>query len=96
MFSAAEFRRLGVEGDWADPYTTMAYKAEAQIIREIGKFLMNGSLYQGREAGVVVARREDRVGGSGDRVSTTAPRRRPGAFPDASARPAPSSKMPRW
>ncbi len=42
-----EFRRLGVEGDWADPYTTMAYAAEAQIVREIGKFLMNGSLYKG-------------------------------------------------
>ncbi|HXV25768.1 MAG TPA: isoleucine--tRNA ligase [Alphaproteobacteria bacterium] len=42
-----EFRRLGVEGDWSNPYTTMAYDAEAQIIREIGKFLMNGSLYKG-------------------------------------------------
>jgi isoleucyl-tRNA synthetase len=42
-----EFKRLGVEGDWANPYTTMAYEAEAQIVREIGKFLMNGSLYQG-------------------------------------------------
>jgi isoleucyl-tRNA synthetase len=44
---SAEFRRLGVEGDWADPYTTMAFAAEAQIIREIGKFLMNGGLYRG-------------------------------------------------
>src|SRR5579872_5044340 len=43
----AEFQRLGVEGDWAHPYTTMAYSAEAQIVREIGKFLMNGGLYQG-------------------------------------------------
>jgi isoleucyl-tRNA synthetase len=42
-----EFRRLGVEGDWANPYTTMSYGAEAQIVREIGKFLMNGGLYQG-------------------------------------------------
>src|SRR5687767_13681075 len=42
-----EFRRLGVEGDWANPYTTMTYAAEAQIVREIGKFLMNGGLYQG-------------------------------------------------
>ncbi len=42
-----EFRRLGVEGDWARPYTTMDYKAEAQIVCEIGKFLMNGSLYKG-------------------------------------------------
>ena len=44
-----EFRRLGVEGDWANPYTTMNFKAEAEIVREIGKFLMNGSLYKGRK-----------------------------------------------
>ena len=42
-----EFRRLGVEGDWKNPYLTMSYQAEAQIVREIGKFLMNGGLYQG-------------------------------------------------
>ncbi len=42
-----EFERLGVVGDWANPYTTMAYSAEAQIVREIGKFLVNGGLYRG-------------------------------------------------
>ncbi len=42
-----EFRRLGVEGDWDNPYTTMAFEAEAQIVREICKFLMNGGLYKG-------------------------------------------------
>ncbi|MFM9842110.1 MAG: isoleucine--tRNA ligase [Dongiaceae bacterium] len=42
-----EFRRLGVEGDWEKPYTTMSFAAEAQILREIGKFLMNGGLYKG-------------------------------------------------
>lgn len=42
-----EFQRLGVFGDWENPYTTMAYKAEAQIVREIGKFLINGGLYKG-------------------------------------------------
>jgi isoleucyl-tRNA synthetase len=42
-----EFKRLGVIGDWQRPYTTMAYAAEAQIIREIGKFLINGGLYAG-------------------------------------------------
>jgi isoleucyl-tRNA synthetase len=42
-----EFKRLGVGGDWEHPYTTMAYAAEAQIAREIGKFLMNGGLYKG-------------------------------------------------
>ena len=42
-----EFRRLGVEGDWADPYLTMSNKAEAQIVRELGKFLIDESLYKG-------------------------------------------------
>jgi isoleucyl-tRNA synthetase len=42
-----DFKRLGVIGDWENPYTTMAYSAEAQIVREIGKFLVNGGLYKG-------------------------------------------------
>ncbi len=42
-----EFKRLGVMGDWDNPYTTMTFAAEAQIVRELGKFLMNGSLYKG-------------------------------------------------
>ncbi len=42
-----EFKRLGVLGDWDNPYTTMTFAAEAQIVRELGKFLMNGSLYRG-------------------------------------------------
>jgi isoleucyl-tRNA synthetase len=42
-----DFKRLGVVGDWDNPYTTMAYSAEAQIIREIGKFLVSGALYKG-------------------------------------------------
>jgi len=42
-----EFKRLGVEGDWDHPYTTMSYPAEAQIAREIMKFAQNGTLYRG-------------------------------------------------
>ena len=42
-----EFQRLGVLGDWAAPYTTMAYSAEAKIAEELGKILMDGSLYRG-------------------------------------------------
>ena len=42
-----EFKRLGLIGDWDNPYTTMSYAAEAQIVREMGKFLMDGSLYRG-------------------------------------------------
>jgi isoleucyl-tRNA synthetase len=43
----AEFMRLGVEGDWAHPYTTMAFFAEAQIARELMKFAANKLLYRG-------------------------------------------------
>ncbi len=42
-----EFQRLGVLGDWNEPYTTMAYSAEARIAEELGKILMDGSLYRG-------------------------------------------------
>ena len=42
-----EFQRLGVLGDWEDPYFTMKFESEAIIAAEIGKFLMQGSLYRG-------------------------------------------------
>ena len=42
-----EFQRLGVEGDWDNPYLTMSNEAEAQIVRELGKFLLDESLYKG-------------------------------------------------
>jgi isoleucyl-tRNA synthetase len=42
-----EFKRLGVAGDWAHPYATMDFASEATIANEIGKFLLNGSLYRG-------------------------------------------------
>ena len=42
-----EFQRLGILGDWENPYTTMKYEAESIIAAEMGKFLMNGSLYRG-------------------------------------------------
>jgi len=45
-----EFKRLGVMGNWDDPYTTMTFAAEAQIVRELGHFLMDGSLYRGSKA----------------------------------------------
>jgi isoleucyl-tRNA synthetase len=42
-----QFKRLGIMGDWADPYTTMAYPAEAVIATEFMKFAINGLLYRG-------------------------------------------------
>jgi isoleucyl-tRNA synthetase len=42
-----EFRRLGVEGDFAQRYATMDAPSEAAIAAEICKFLLNGALYRG-------------------------------------------------
>jgi isoleucyl-tRNA synthetase len=42
-----EFMRLGVVGDWENYYSTMSYPAEAQIARELMKFVANGLLYRG-------------------------------------------------
>ncbi len=42
-----EFKRLGVTGNWNNPYLTMDYHAEAVIAEEFMKFVMNGSLYRG-------------------------------------------------
>jgi isoleucyl-tRNA synthetase len=44
---AEEFKRLGVAGDWKNRYATMDFPSEAAIAGEIGKFLLNGSLYRG-------------------------------------------------
>jgi isoleucyl-tRNA synthetase len=44
---AEEFRRLGVVGDFSDPYTTMSNAAEATIAAELMKFAVTGQLYRG-------------------------------------------------
>ena len=44
---AKEFKRLGVVGDFKNYYSTMSFAGEAQIVRELGKFLLDKSLYQG-------------------------------------------------
>ncbi|MDG1438999.1 MAG: class I tRNA ligase family protein, partial [Emcibacteraceae bacterium] len=45
-----QFQRLGIFGDWEDPYLTMNFDSEAQIVRELLKFLMNGGLYRGSKS----------------------------------------------
>lgn len=42
-----EFKRLGVMGDWGDPYLTMKFEAEAAIVAELLKFAESGQLYRG-------------------------------------------------
>jgi isoleucyl-tRNA synthetase len=42
-----EFRRLGVFGDWDNPYITMAPAYQAVIAREFGRFVGRGLVYKG-------------------------------------------------
>ena len=42
-----EFKRYGVVGDWKNPYTTMAFEAEAAIVSEFLKFVDKGLVYRG-------------------------------------------------
>ncbi len=42
-----DFQRLGVLGDWDDPYLTMAYQNEADEIRVLGKLMQKGYVYRG-------------------------------------------------
>tara|TARA_R110000782_G_scaffold268393_1_gene364787 strand:+ start:42310 stop:45288 length:2979 start_codon:yes stop_codon:yes gene_type:complete len=42
-----QFKRLGIMGDWDDPYLTMKYEAEASIVGELLKFAESGQLYRG-------------------------------------------------
>jgi len=42
-----EFKRLGVLGEWDNPYLTMSFDAEAQIARELMKVAVSGQLYRG-------------------------------------------------
>jgi isoleucyl-tRNA synthetase len=42
-----DFKRLGVIGDWANPYLTMDFKVEAEIIRALGRIVAHGFVYKG-------------------------------------------------
>src|SRR5210317_372710 len=42
-----DFIRLGVLGDWFDPYLTMKFQTEANIVRALGKIIENGHVVRG-------------------------------------------------
>jgi len=44
-----QFKRLGVFGEWDNPYLTMAYPYEATTVAEFGKLYLNGSVYKGKK-----------------------------------------------
>ena len=41
-----DFKRLGIIGDWDNPYLTKNFKYEADIVRSLGKIVKNGHLSQ--------------------------------------------------
>jgi isoleucyl-tRNA synthetase len=44
-----QFRRLGILGNWDDPYLTMDYRYQAAIVRALGKFVEQGLVYKGKK-----------------------------------------------
>ena len=44
-----EFKRLGILGDWENPYLTMNYEYEGLTAAELARFAHNGGLYRGRK-----------------------------------------------
>ncbi len=43
----SEFKRLGVLGDWENPYLTMDYTYEANVVRSLAKIIQNGHMEKG-------------------------------------------------
>ena len=44
-----DFRRLGIMGQWDDPYLTMSYRYQAAIVRALGAFVRQGLIHKGRK-----------------------------------------------
>src|SRR6266545_3832271 len=46
----AEFERLGVMGEWSDPYLTMAPSYQATIVRQLATFVERGLVYKAKKS----------------------------------------------
>ena len=57
-----QFIRLGVTGDFKDPYITLKPEFEAEQVRVFGKMAEKGMIYRGHEAGLLVRRVRHRAG----------------------------------
>jgi isoleucyl-tRNA synthetase len=44
-----EFKRLGIFGEWNDPYLTMNFRYQAAIARALGRFVEQGLVYKGKK-----------------------------------------------
>jgi len=45
----SQFKRLGVFGEWENPYLTMSYEYEAVTVAEFAKLMLNGDVYKGKK-----------------------------------------------
>ena len=75
----ADFKRLGVLGDWDNPYRTMKFKNEAEEIRALAAVVKKGYVYRGLKP--VNASRKSSAAALKSPASTSSGRRRPGRFP---------------
>ena len=64
-----DFKRLGVLGDWMNPYRTMDFQFEADIVRALAKVYRTRSRRARLQAGALVFRLRLGAGRSGDRIS---------------------------
>ncbi|HVH28136.1 MAG TPA: isoleucine--tRNA ligase [Vicinamibacterales bacterium] len=46
---SAQFQRLGILGNWGDPYLTMDFRYQAAIVRALGAFVEQGFVYKGKK-----------------------------------------------
>ena len=63
-----QFKRLGVLGDWENPYLTLDPEYEAEIIRAFATLRGEGPRLSVQEAGLLEHRRADRAGRGGGRI----------------------------
>ncbi|EUJ32092.1 isoleucyl-tRNA synthetase [Listeria floridensis FSL S10-1187] len=49
------FKRLGVNGDWNDPYITLKPEYEAEQIKVFGEMAKKGYIYKGKKTGLLVS-----------------------------------------
>jgi isoleucyl-tRNA synthetase len=75
-----QFKRLGVMGEWDDPYLTMKYEAEAKIVEELLKFAESGQLYRGAKPVMWSRWRRPRSPRPRWNMRTSSPRRSTSAF----------------
>lgn len=47
LIQSEEFQRLGILGDWSNPYLTMDFAVEADTIRSLKQIIVNGHLFRG-------------------------------------------------